>query len=35
MGDNKLLLRFYTTAIFRNKHIQLLNSYTLRRILAD
>ena len=35
MGDNKLLLRFYTAAIFRNKHIQLLDSYTLRRILAD
>lgn len=35
MGDNKLLLRFYTATIFRNKHIQLLNSYALRRILTD
>ena len=35
MGDNKLLLRFYTTAIFRNKYIQFLDSYTLRRILTD
>ena len=35
MGDNKLLLRFYTAAIFRNKYIQFLDSYTLRRILTD
>ncbi len=34
MGDNKLLLRFYTAAVFRNKHIQLLDSYALRRILT-
>lgn len=34
MSDDKLLLRFYTTAIFGNKYIQLFDCYTFRRILT-